>query len=217
MMKTVKKKRYLMFLSACFLFVFINSAGGCSSGFFRCFTNYGKQAKFILNYMNNVPVEKEGFTIASEQTNGGTQIMSKVGHFLIRDQEVEIDYETVTISPQSSGQKVIDEDYIIGKSKAAAKIADMWNVYQGKEGQKRGLWLGKIEYIDIYNDNILFVLNGIGNGTDMKVNLNGRIPYTLYLYDVKTDDVFYIGFYDNITTDHPNVALFIHYNNEGGI
>lgn len=167
-MKTVKRKRYFLFLSACLLFVFINSAGGCSSGFFRCFTNYEKQAKFILNYMNDVPVEKDGYTIASEQTNGGTQIMSKVGHFLVRDQEVEIEYEMVTISPQSVGQKVIAEDYIIGKSKAAAKIADMWNVYQGKEGQKRGNWIGKIEYIDIYNDNILFVFNGIGKGTDLK-------------------------------------------------
>ena len=36
-----------------------------------------------------------------------------------------------------------------------------------------------------------------------------------HLYDVKTDDVFYIGFYDNITTDHPEVALFINYNNGG--
>ena len=199
-MKKIKSKFFMSLLLACVMF-FTISLSGCVGSFIN--RKREKAYAFVKEFMETVPIEKEGFSIGCEANDTSIPLERAEGTYTVYGKTVNVEQKNedfyLTIGDDEDKKTIcINKDFLKERSKAFVKISYMWCHYINEKyspsGSPRsgGEIVNGVNAITIYEDYI-FVITFHYQKAWCDIG-EGHIPTCLFSYDLLTDEVFYLGY-----------------------
>lgn len=187
--------------------------------FICAYTGCGEQKdaqKFFIEYMNAIPIEIDGYSIEEIANYNSQKIESTEGAFIIQDEIIEIVLENDTYYYiKYNGHKLrLDYDFMRERSKTYQKIHDLWYVYRNNPQEERNYnyAFNKIEAVMVFDEKIFICTQGIRER--LLKTVENKFPYTIYVYDLKNDKIYYADYYNRL--DFVKPTLFIEKQIEDG-
>ena len=186
-----KIKRLLTILLAVLIMICMSiSLFGCGS----CFTRaQEKEKKYFNEYMSNIPTDISGYHFWDLYESGAIKIENMSGDFIV--QGVEINLNNLKLSFNDKTME-INVEFINERTEVYRKIGAMWYYYSDKEPPTRILY-GSVYAIMIFENQILIFIDG--STAQLWGGCKNQYPITMYMYDILADDIYYLGYYDNVT------------------
>ena len=187
------KKKRIKTVKTLLCFILIVCFSGCANS----------SEKHMKKYMNSVALECEGYYISNEEEEGGLRIagmqlpatvnLREVTLYIndSKNEEQEFDGYIIQINDQTIE---ITVDYFKSQSKAFNKILKMWDGYIDLEQNPQKINIGPLFVFD----DELFICCSY-TPSSWWVNWKGKIPLTMYCFDINDYSLQYAGYFSSYT------------------
>lgn len=200
-------KKYLTKFNAIILVIFLTVillTSGCSCNPF----DNGSKA-FLKKQMDKLQPEVTGYKIV-RTTDMDNNIAYFKGTVTINETDINIQrkegsIDSYYIISYNDKEIVINNEYMREKSKAYVYIHDIWNRWKNKS--QSSVLDSRIYSVCEFDNRLFIVTNGLFGRVTANIRVNGMIPVTLYEFNIETEEVLYVGYYDNYVYRSPRIVI----------
>ena len=200
-------KKYLTKFNAIILVIFLTVIlliSGCSCNPF----DNGSKA-FLKKQMDKLQPEVTGYKIV-RTTDMDNDIAYFKGTVTVNGTEINIQRKQGSIDSYyiiSYNDKgiVINNEYMREKSEAYVYIHDIWNRWKNKS--QSSVLDSRMYSVCEFDNRLFIVTNGLFGRVTANLWVDGMIPVTLYEFNIETEEVLYVGYYDNYVYRSPRIVI----------
>ena len=200
-------KKYLTKFNAIILVIFLTVIlliSGCSCNPF----DNGSKA-FLKKQMDKLQPEVTGYKIV-RTTDMDNSIAYFKGTVTVNKTEINIQrkegsIDSYYIISYNDKEIVINNEYMREKSEAYVYIHDIWNRWKNRS--QSSVLDSRIYSVCEFDNRLFIVTNGLLGRVTANIWVNGMIPVTLYEFNIETEEVLYVGYYDNYVYRSPRIVI----------
>ena len=200
-------KKYLTKFNAIILVIFLTVIlliSGCSCNPF----DNGSRA-FLTKQMDKLQPEVTGYKIV-RITDMDNNIAYFNGTVTVNETEINIQrkegsIDSYYIISYNDKEIVINNEYMREKSEAYVYIHDIWNRWKNKS--QSSVLDSRMYSVCEFDNRLFIVTNGLSGRVTANIWVNGMIPVTLYEFNIETEEVLYVGYYDNYVYRSPRIVI----------
>lgn len=168
---------------------------------------------YLTKKMNEIPVEFDGYelipgsmTYSTDQviSIGDTDITVKLGDAAVTIESHWDESWSITFDGK---EIVVNDEFMREKSDVYVRIHDIWCNSEKYSEYCKSAGKSKIYNVRVFDDKLFILTNGLKYRWSSKFNVIGFYPITLYVLDLKTEKVYYAGYFSNYGNPEIDVKI----------